>query len=334
MAASVMIHPSEGCSTRRIEWRFVIAVALGVFSAMFLAPELFGLAEVSPFAPLVAFRPVAAVSLFVLAVLVVVVRRGWWLVALAVGMIAAAALGVVVPRAIAGPAPGPGRTLTLLSFNVYDGHADVPALARTIHIVRPDVVVLPEAGERYRKLLTPQVVDLGYRSWTTEPPDSEDVNGIVVLAAPWLGAVTVEPLPLDTKFRWMQVTGGALGAVRVVAVHAAAPVPELTQDWTSELGMLQQWCAPGRGSNVVIGDVNATLDHSALRSGITGCTDAAANRGEGLVATWPSSWPRWFGVQIDHVFTAGRVRPGSLQVLDMTGSDHRALLTRVVVPWV
>jgi endonuclease/exonuclease/phosphatase (EEP) superfamily protein YafD len=334
MPASAMIHPLGGRSTGRVQWRFVVAVSLGVFSAMFLAPELFGVADVLPFAPFVALRPVAAVGLLVLAVVVVLVRRRWWLVALVVGMVAAVALGVVVPRAIAGPAPGPGRTLTLLSFNVYDGHADVSALARTIHTVRPDVVVLPEAGERYRQLLMPQVVDLGYRSWTTEPPDSEDVNGIVVLAAPWLGAVTAEPLFLDTKFRWMQVTGGGLGTVRVIAVHVAAPVPELTQGWISELGRLQQWCAPGRGSNVVIGDVNATLDHSVLRSGITGCTDVAADRGEGLVATWPSSWPRWFGVQIDHVFVAGRVRPGSVLVLDMPGSDHRALLTRVVVSWV
>jgi endonuclease/exonuclease/phosphatase (EEP) superfamily protein YafD len=138
--------------------------------------------------------------------------------------------------------------------------------------------------------------------------------------------VTVEPLPLDTTFRWMQVTGGALGAVRVVAVHVAAPIPGLMQGWISEFGMLQQWCAPGRGSNIVIGDVNATLDHSPLRSGITGCTDAAADRGQGLVATWPSTWPRWFGVQIDHVFTAGGLRPKSLRVLDIPGSDHRALL--------
>lgn len=144
--------------------------------------------------------------------------------------------------------------------------------------------------------------------------------------------MTAEPLPLDTKFRWIQVTGGALGTIRVVAVHAAPPIPALMQDWISELGMLQQWCAPGRGANIVIGDVNATLDHSPLLSGSTSCTDAAADRGQGLVATWPSYWPRWFGVQIDHVFTAGGLRPVSLEVLDMPGSDHRALLTRVVVP--
>ena len=240
-SGSVRVHLPEGRPPRCVKWRFVIAVALGVLAAMFLAPELFGLAEVPRFAPLVAFRPAAAVGLLVSAVLVVLVRRRWWPGALAVWVVAAVVLGMVVPRAIAGPAPGPGRTLTLLSFNVYEGHADVLALARIIHTARPDVIVLPEAGERYRQLLMPQVANLGYRSWTTEPPDSEDVNGIVVLAAPWLGAVTAEPLPYDTKFRWMQVTGGALGTVRVVAVHVAAPVPELTQDWTSELGMLQQW---------------------------------------------------------------------------------------------
>jgi endonuclease/exonuclease/phosphatase (EEP) superfamily protein YafD len=327
-----MVHSPGGRSPRRVDWRFVIAAVLSVLAAVFLAPELFGLAETLPFPALVAFRPAAAVGLVALAVLVALVRRRWWPVALAVGLVAAVVLGVVVPRAIPGPASGPGRMLTLLSFNVYDGHADVPTLAQTIHTTRPDVVVLPEAGERYRQLLTPQVADLGYHSWTTEPSDSADVHGIVVLTAPWLGAVIAQPLARDTTFRWMQVTGGALGAVRVIAVHAAAPVPELTQTWASELGMLQQWCAPGRGSNVVIGDVNATLDQSPLRSGITGCADVAADRGQGLVATWPSYWPRWFGVQIDHVFTDGGLRPESLQVLDIPGSDHRALLTRVVVP--
>jgi endonuclease/exonuclease/phosphatase (EEP) superfamily protein YafD len=78
--------------------------------------------------------------------------------------------------------------------------------------------------------------------------------------------------------------------------------------------------------------MNATLDHAPLRSAVTGCTDAAADVGQGLVATWPTRWPRWFGVQIDHVFTGGGLRAASAQVLDLPGSDHRALLTRIVLP--
>jgi endonuclease/exonuclease/phosphatase (EEP) superfamily protein YafD len=262
--------------------RLPIAVVLGVLAAVLLVPELFGLAEVLPFAQLVAFRPAAAVGLVVLAVVVVLVWRRRWPVALAVWVVAAGVLGVAAPRAIAGQPPGPGRTLILLSLNVYDGHADVPIVARLIHTARPDVVVLPEAGERYRQLLTSHVADLRYRSWTTEPPESNDVNGIVVLAAPWLGAVTAEPLPLHTTFRWMQMTGGGLGVVRVVAVHAAAPVPELIQKWTFELMMLQQWCGPGRGTNIVIGDFNATLDHNVLRR----TSPAALTRRPSGVRVW------------------------------------------------
>jgi endonuclease/exonuclease/phosphatase (EEP) superfamily protein YafD len=309
-----------------------VAAVLGVLSAVILAPELFGLAQVQQFAALVSFRPALAVALLLCAGIVVLVRRRWWPAALAMSAVAAVGLVAVVPRAFAGPTPDPGRSLTVLSLNVYEGHADVAVLAQTIHAHRPDLVVLPEAGERYRQLLAPQVTDLGYRSWTTDPPGSPDVNGIVVLAAPWLGAMTASTPSLRTKFRWMELSGDQLGGVRLVAVHAAAPVPRRTQDWVSELGMLQAWCAPGRGSNIVIGDVNATLDHTDLRAGIDGCTDAAADRGEGLVATWPTSLPRWLGVQIDHVFTSGGIRPQSLEVLDIPGSDHRGLLTRLVLP--
>ena len=160
----------------------------------------------------------------------------------------------------------------------------------------------------------------------------EDVHGILVLAAPWLGEVNAESLRSGAKFRWMQLSGGALGAIRVVAVHAAAPVPGLTQDWSSDIATLRQRCELGNGSNVLIGDFNATVDHSLLRSAISGCTDAAAERGQGLVATWPSYFPQWLSVQIDHVFTSADLRPASIEVLDIPGSDHRALLSRVIVP--
>lgn len=54
--------------------------------------------------------------------------------------------------------------------------------------------------------------------------------------------------------------------------------------------------------------------------------------GQGLTATWNAAWPRWFGAQIDHVLTAGPLRIVSLQILDLPGSDHRALLAQVRAP--
>jgi endonuclease/exonuclease/phosphatase (EEP) superfamily protein YafD len=310
----------------------LVGLVLGAGAAVFLAPEPFGLAESMPFTQVVAFRPAAAVGLFVLAALTVLVRRRWWPAALVVGAVAGVALGVVLPRAVAGPAPPAGPELTVLSFNVFRGRADVGALAAVIHRGRPDLVVLPEAGQRFQGRLLPLLADLKYRSSVTTAADEPDDTGIVVLTSAWLRHVKATPLGLDTADRWMRLTGGGLGDVDVVAVHPASPVPYKMSAWIADLGILRQWCDGGLGDHIVVGDINATLDNAPLRSAVAGCTDAAADRGQGLVATWPTRWPRWFGVQIDHVFTSGGLRPVSVQVLDLPGSDHRALLTCIVLP--
>jgi endonuclease/exonuclease/phosphatase (EEP) superfamily protein YafD len=242
------------------------------------------------------------------------------------------ALGAVLPRAVPGPAPPAGPALTVLSFNVFQGAADVGALAAEIHQSRPDLVVLPEAGQRFQRRLAPLLADLRYHSSVTTAADEPEIAGIVVLTSARLGDVTATPLELGSEFRWMRLTGGGLGDVEVIAVHTAAPVRDMLSAWATDLGMLRKWCADGHGEHIVVGDVNATLDHAPLRSAVADCTDVAADRGQGLVATWPAKWPRWFGVQIDHVFTSGGLRPASATVLDMPGSDHRALLTQIVLP--
>jgi endonuclease/exonuclease/phosphatase (EEP) superfamily protein YafD len=83
---------------------------------------------------------------------------------------------------------------------------------------------------------------------------------------------------------------------------------------------------------VLAGDFNATLDHSAFRAATEGCTDAGAERGQGLVPTWPTRTPGWLGVQIDHVLSTGGIHAESFAVYPLPGSDHRAILARLRVP--
>lgn len=310
----------------------LVGLPLAGTSALWLAPELLGLGATSPFAQLVAFRPAVAAGQLALAAVAGLARRRWWPAALMVGGAAAVALGAVVPRAVASTAPPPGPELSILSFNVLHGRAEVASLAELVRAHRPDLVVLPEAGEGFRERLGPKVADLGYRSWVTTAPGEREGAGIVVLAAPRLGAVTATPLDLGTRFRWLELRGGGLGTVGVVAVHTAAPIRRWMPDWAAELGLLRTWLGEGRGPHVVVGDVNATLDHAPLREALGGARDVAADRGQGLASTWPTGWPRWFGVQIDHVFTSGGVHPAGARILDLPGSDHRALLAQVVLP--
>lgn len=76
------------------------------------------------------------------------------------------------------------------------------------------------------------------------------------------------------------------------------------------------------------GDLNATLDHSELRGNLRGRLDAADQRGQGLVGTWPSTWPRWLAAPIDHIVVTRGLDARGVDVLDIPGSDHRAIFTR------
>jgi endonuclease/exonuclease/phosphatase (EEP) superfamily protein YafD len=115
-----------------------------------------------------------------------------------------------------------------------------------------------------------------------------------------------------------------------VAVHTAAPVSGSVPAWRADLAALGRWCHSTPPPVLLVGDFNATLDHPELRS--LDCTDVAAAAGQGLVGTWPTSLPAWVGTQIDHVLVGGGITPNSARVLDLPGSDHRAVLARVTLP--
>jgi endonuclease/exonuclease/phosphatase (EEP) superfamily protein YafD len=317
--------------------RVLVAGLVGIAAILALAPDLLHLEKFYPLPMLLAMRPVGAVCLMLVAVVIGVARPGWWPSAVVLAaVVCGAATFVIFSRmvpsdSVGALSPGPeGRTLTVLSFNVYEGRANVTSLADTISAERPDLVVLPEAGERYRQLLLASVGNLGYHSWTTGRPDERDVDGIVVLAARSLGTPTVRVLAHQAKFAWMELSGGLLGTVRVVAVHTAAPVMGSVRAWRADLATLSNWCQPATTPVMLVGDFNATLDHRELRS--VGCTDVAAATGRGVTGTWPTSLPSWLGAQIDHVLVGGGVTPGGAQVLDLPGSDHRAILVRVTLP--
>jgi endonuclease/exonuclease/phosphatase (EEP) superfamily protein YafD len=317
--------------------RLLVAGVAGVCAVLVLAPDVLRLERFTPFPEMLAFRPVGAVCLLLVAVGIVAARPGWWPSAAALASIALAALvfvlfSRVVPLGSARAlSPAPGQpTLSVLSFNVFDGQADVQSLGHAITVERPDLVVLPESGERYRQLLLTSIGGLGYHSWTNGRPQEPDVDGVVVLAAPSMGALHTQVLNKQAKFAWIELTGGRLGAVRLVAVHTAAPVSGSVAAWRADLAALATWCQHTTTPVVLAGDFNATLDHRELRS--LGCTDVAAALGRGLTGTWPTSLPAWLGVQIDHVLVGGGITPSSARVLDLPGSDHRAVLASVTLP--
>ena len=319
-------------------WRLAFSLLVVGCVAVGVLPDLLGLDRRTPFAQLVSFRPALLVVLAVLALLATVVagmrRRGW---TLAAGLLAVALVGglMVLPRALPGidvpePDAPSGPTLTVLSFNAYEGRADVDAVAALVRSSRPDLIALPEAAGRFRDRLAPLLPDYRFVASQDRGPD---VQGVTAAVRADFGDVTVQVDRTTTATPSVEFTGGALGELRFVAFHSDAPVPGDVPQWRADLATLDRWCANREiGPVIVAGDFNATLDHSICREGVTGCADAAAETGEGLVATWPTRFPRWFGVQIDHVLVTGGITAENTTVHDVPGSDHRAVVTRLRLP--
>lgn len=311
-----------------------IGAVVGV--GLLTLPDLLRIDRITPFAQVVSFRPYVLVG--VAALVLVLAGLSWRfrrLIPAAVVLLVVLAVGVAmtVPRTQASPLPAGGRALSVLAFNTLDGSADVSELAEVIRTERPDLAALIEVGQAYRDRLAPLVEPLGYRMVTASGTDNDgvtDVYGVTALVAAHLGGVT-STIDASTQFPIVEIGGGELGATRFVAFHAVAPRRGDVSEWSSDLGKLARYCT-GVTPAIVAGDFNATLDHSVLRGVTSGCSDAAAQRGEGLQATWPTWMPDWLGPQIDHVFATSPIAAEDFAVREITGSDHRAVLVRLRLP--
>jgi endonuclease/exonuclease/phosphatase (EEP) superfamily protein YafD len=305
-------------------------------AAVLVLPDLlFQLDRYTPFAQLVAFRPVAlagaGAALVLLLLSTAFTRRA---LPFAAGLAAVLAVGAVMvgPRVTPDPAPTEGTPLTVLTFNALNGNADIETLAVLIRAERPDLIALTESGETYRSRLAPLLEPLGYRSAVAAHPDGTDIAGVTAFVGAGVGGFDARVGEETAWFPYLEITGGALGDLRFVTYHAVIPAPGKLSDWESDLALLAQWCA-GPTPAIVAGDFNATLDHSAFRAGTAGCVDAAEQRGAGLIPTWADRPEmRSVGPQIDHVLATDGIEAETFAVHDIPGSDHRAVLTRLRLP--
>jgi endonuclease/exonuclease/phosphatase (EEP) superfamily protein YafD len=301
--------------------------------AVLVLPDLLLLDRFTPLAQLVALRPYLLVALPVLVLILLLLARrvrGAVLAAAGVVVVLLVAAGMVTPRTMAVPVPAGSRTLTVAAFNTYSGGADVAAVAALIRDERPDVVALVEAGMSFRSRLAPLVQPLGYRLITAVGEPEGDLGGVTAVVAGHLGTVR-SSMYTATPFPYVELEGGGLGELKVVAFHTLAPRRGDVPQWRSDVSLVSRWCS-GPQPTIIAGDFNATLDHSVLRSATTGCGDAAAQRGQGLTPTWPAWLPSWLGPQIDHVFATEPIVAEQFEVREVPGSDHRAVVARLRLP--
>ncbi|WP_168929750.1 endonuclease/exonuclease/phosphatase family protein [Nocardioides sp. GY 10127] len=297
----------------------------------------------------VAFAPYALLAqLFVL----VLAGGAWWhrrraVLRLLAALVALAGLGLQTawlaplltgPPAAAEEAVRAGDpSLVVLSSNLLVGGADPAELWDVATGEDADLVVLPEATVDVVAALD----DLGaaerwpYRIGTPAPEGS--TAGTVVLSRLPLG----EPTRLGTIMEsWAvdvdvsSLTGTSGDALRLLAAHPAAPADP--PSFRSDAAVLRA-AVRDEAPDLVVGDLNATLDHVQLRRLLAagGLRDAAEEAGSGWQPTWPANGlfldvPAPL-VAIDHVLLAPGLEATATRTHRLDGTDHLALVADVVL---
>jgi endonuclease/exonuclease/phosphatase family metal-dependent hydrolase len=286
-----------------------------------------------PLVPALAFTPYAAgTSIVPLVVALRAGSRGSTAVAAAAGAVLAGAVLGRTGRRTAATEQGT-RRLRVATVSLRLGRADPRAVVSLVTASRVDVLALQE--------VTPEA-DLALRAAGIGDalPHSHVIaarSGSPSAAggALWSRWPLLERFAVPGRFEQPAARVAVPGApdVEVTAVHSTPPStsPRSVRQWTADLTDLP---APGTGVlRVLAGDFNATLDHAALRRVVaTGYVDAAVAVGRALRATWTplrSPEPR---LTLDHVLVDPRVGVASLDLVPVPGSDHRAVVTELVLP--
>jgi endonuclease/exonuclease/phosphatase (EEP) superfamily protein YafD len=309
---------------------WLAAIAVAGWAVLWLwapswSPTVFVLLPLTP--------PVAAVAVLV-AVVTLLLRR-WAAGALA--LVAAVLLAaVVVPRAVPagdlvlrpGPTAGP---VVVATVNMQFGRADPAAIVALVREQRVDVLGLQEVTPEAEQAL--DAAGLGAELPFRVSMAREGAGGTALAAR--------HPLaPSGLVLRpgvFTQVTARVMappGPVDVVVAHPAAPVfrgdPE---GWAREIRDLPAPASLDGPPRLVVGDLNATLDHRPLREYLaTGWTDAARQRGAALDGTWPADAPVPPFAAIDHVLLSGPASAVAVATHRVPSTDHEGLVVTVLVP--
>lgn len=317
----------QGPAGARRYWLIWVAVAP---VALWALVRLLGLDHSFPLVPLMAFTPYVAIAGLLVAGVAMALRN--WAAAAVAGVVTLCLAMAVLPRAVGDGTveAGDRETITLLSANIHHGTADAEVLVELVDRHRPDLLAIQELTPSFARELRRAGLDRRLPNEILETRRSASGAGLYShLPIRRLGGA--QPFFFRQPRAEVRMPDGR--RVRVVDVHPYPPGRGNVDIWSEALESLP---SAGRGAPwVLVGDFNATLDHSLLRDLLDrGYRDAGEVAGEGLEPTWPTgAWAsRLPAVTIDHVLADRRLGVVDYEVEDLPGSDHRPLWAELALP--
>uniref|UniRef100_A0A7C1K3P8 Endonuclease/exonuclease/phosphatase domain-containing protein n=1 Tax=Thermomicrobium roseum TaxID=500 RepID=A0A7C1K3P8_THERO len=249
--------------------------------------------------------------------------------------LAAAIAWQALSRQASPPALAPRSELVVMTYNIqsgYDRHQrwDLEATARVIETAHPDVVLLQEVSRGW--LVTSSADQL---TWLAQRLGMHASWGPASADGLWGNAVLTRAQPLEEqviRFRTTQNLRRGVIAVRLATPTASVWVASTHLDDPRsatavrlvQIEELLSFLRPARPL-ILGGDLNAEPESTELAQlQAAGLRDAAAAVG----AIMPTSAD---ARRIDYVLITDELEPVAGSVLDVTASDHRPVIIRLVI---
>jgi len=268
-------------------------------------------------------------GLVVLALLFGALKRFHW--ATAAGLLALINLTLIAPLYLpAHPFQNPPETPTYRVFlmNVLTRNPEKEAVLRLIEAADPDFIVLVEVDQKWLDALPLEA--RGYRFWVAHPRD--DNFGLALFSRfPLEGS---EILDLGGNGLESVVGVATLEGHRVTFLGSHPPPPTSERSAAQrnrQLLALARYAAAQSGPLLLLGDFNLTSSSPYFSDILHQSGLGDSRKGFGVQATWPTFWPAWMNIPIDHVLVSPDIRVIHREVGGPAGSDHRPVVLDFVV---
>ncbi|HLL95643.1 MAG TPA: endonuclease/exonuclease/phosphatase family protein [Spirosoma sp.] len=216
-------------------------------------------------------------------------------------------------------------TIRLLSANVYQENTKMPDVLRLIEKHQPDVVLLLETNETWKRAMQP--IEATYPYQILCP--LENMYGLLFYSRfPMLSPELRFLIQDDIPSIYVQLTLESGQQIHFYGVHPMPPSP--TEHYRSterdaELLVVGKEARHKSGPIIVAGDLNdvAWSHTTRLFRRVSGLLDPRIGRG--LYSTFNANYffLRW---PLDHVFVSHHFKLDQLRLLPNSGSDHFPIL--------
>lgn len=232
-----------------------------------------------------------------------------------------------VPQAEAGPAAGPSVSIMAANTNYENRAAQL-----TIDLIRdwenPDVVVLPECNDRWRRALGPIAPDYPYALHTGITAQR---YGVSVYSRHRLEAIDTGAWPgLYRRIIAARVHHPS-GAFTIVGAHPRSVHSE-TGLHVHDMRLLAECAAALPRPVVVAGDLNSTPWSPNFARLLKLADLRDPRRGRGLMPTWPDAPLHVPSILLDAILTSPELRVSRYEVGPGLASDHLPLRAVVHLP--